>query len=211
MTAFLVLLMGLSSGPALTVPIIVEFTLQEKADMIAKEFEISSSTLRNLVYSESKWNPNADNGYDRGLVQISRFYHKDITDEMAFDVDYSLRYAAKKIKDDKAHEWTSCSCTKYAHVLLPAFPIQNADSVEPNSWTPEVGSIAVFRYKNSAHVAYITKLEADGFLVRETNLKPCLSGERKVAYNDEWLIGFWVPWYNISSSTYEEVQVVSTL
>ena len=167
-------------------------TLQDEINEVANEYQISSTTLGNLVQSESMGSTTIDNGYDRGLVQISRKFNPDITDAQALDPMFSLRFAAQAIKDGREYIFVSCSCTQFAHVLQPAFPIQNADQVIPNASSPEVGSIAVFHYKDGEdHVAYITNVGTSTFSVREANLSPCTLDTRIVKANDPSLYGFW--------------------
>jgi hypothetical protein len=74
-----------------------------------------------IVRGESGFNPNTKGDtkiicdrtgeavYARGLVQITRCYHPEITDEQAFNIDFSLKFLAEKIRAGKClQEWTVC-------------------------------------------------------------------------------------------------------
>lgn len=170
------------------------------ASQTAEQYGLGTTTLFNLVKSESEWNPDADNGHDRGLVQISRKWFPFISDTQAFDPAFALDFAASKIADGEEYLWTVCSCTKYAHVLQPAFPIQNADTVVPNSLTPNIGSVAVFRYKSGkSHVGVVDIVQPNvvqptRFHMKQSNYKPCLTDGMWVDIQDPSLVGFWDPY-----------------
>lgn len=165
-----------------------EPTLQERALQIAEEYGIQATTLSHLIYSESRWNPNADNGADRGLVQINREAFPEITDEQAFDVDFSLRFAAKKIQENREFIFVACNCTFFVRAKMPSLPL--IDEIQPNA-NRHVGAVAVFKYPNVRHVAYVKEVQKDYFVVQEANFIPCFIGERNVRYDDNALLGFW--------------------
>lgn len=160
------------------------------SDRIAVEFGVATSTLRNLVTSESQWNPKSDNGFDRGLVQINRKYNPEITDKQAFDPEFSLRFAAEKISKGEAWKWTVCSCIKTAKVL-GANISGDAKDIIPNTNYPHVGGVVKFKYSNNYHVAYINKVTALGIEVTEGNFKPCLIANRFISWSDPHIVGFW--------------------
>lgn len=63
--------------------------------------------------------------------------------------------------------------------------------VLPNSEI-EVGSVAVFMYPNNLkHVAVVTEVHDDHFVVSETNYHKCKAGVRDVLFTDKALLGFW--------------------
>lgn len=159
--------------------------------MAAIKYDIPASTLFNLVESESSWNPAADNGKDRGLVQINRKSFPDVTDKQAFDPEFALNFAAKLISEDKSYLWTVCSCTKYVHVLDKSIPIRNADHFTPNS-SAHVGALAIFHYPNGiSHVALVISIHGATFSVRESNYLPCKTDTRDIAFTNSSLYGFW--------------------
>lgn len=49
----------------------------------------------------------------------------------------------------------------------------------------------MFNYDGVYHVAYVSKLENNGFWVKEANFKKCQKGERFVEWGNYALIGFW--------------------
>lgn len=53
----------------------------------------------------------------RGIVQISDCFW-DITDEQAFDVDFSLNFLASKLSENKCHLWTTCRVYREKYPLV---------------------------------------------------------------------------------------------
>ena len=158
---------------------------------IAEEVGISSTTLANLVWSESRNNPEAmgDKGCSYGLTQINLCVHKSITKEQALDPEWSLRYAAKAIQEDKDYQWTACNCYSLVStkVKLPRMA-----QIHPNS-SGKVGSVAIFYYGKVKHIAYVTEVSAAGFTVQEANKTRCHIGSRFVKWTDPSLAGFYNP------------------
>jgi hypothetical protein len=162
-------------------------SLEEMADRIAIEHKIATSTLRNLVWSESRWDIKADNGFDRGLVQINRKSWPDITDEMAFDPEFSLNWAAEKVASGEEYRFVVCSCWALVKTKIPTLP--RMKDIVPNSEI-QVGSVAVFQYPIK-HVAYVKEVYDTYFIVTESNYTPCLYQDRRVENVDKSLVGFW--------------------
>lgn len=179
---------------AFTAPIeIHDLTLQEKAEMVAEQFDISTSTLAALITSESHWDASADNGHDRGLVQISREYHPEISDYEAFDPDFALAWAAERIKNGHIDEWVSCNCYLYTKLFVPVLP--RTKDLKPNS-PVRVGAVAIYNYNGVPHYAYVTKVQNDpiyGHWEKSTNLKPCTPYTRFVPEDNRFLVGYWYP------------------
>lgn len=47
----------------------------------------------------------------RGLVQITECYYPDVTDEQAFDIDFSIDFLARKLAEGTQTcrtQWTTC-------------------------------------------------------------------------------------------------------
>lgn len=69
--------------------------------------------LVRLAKCESSLNPNTTNtknnkpaySKDRGLFQINDYWHKEVTDECAYDIDCSTRWTIKQINNGKQKEW----------------------------------------------------------------------------------------------------------
>lgn len=165
-------------------------SLETLSDDIAIKWGVSTSTLRNLVWSESRWNPNATSTTnDRGLVMINRDAWPEITDEQAFDPEFSLNFAAEKISQKKEDQWTVCNCYSLVKTRIRNLP--KMAEITPNIGNPLVGGVAIFNYKGVKHVAYITKVYDGKFDVIEANLKPCLVAPREVSIKDPFLVGYW--------------------
>jgi hypothetical protein len=62
-----------------------------------------------IVRHESQFNPRAkgDGEASRGLWQISKIYHPEVTDAMAFNVASSTEWSLGRIRAGKAHEWST--------------------------------------------------------------------------------------------------------
>ncbi len=172
-------------------------TLPEMADRISLEVapDEPTSTLRNLVWSESRWNPDAYSNGDRGLVQINRYYHPEVSDAQAYDPAFALAYAARSIASSTEDQFVVCNCYAYLKTRLGALP-KTAD-MHPNT-TPKIGAVAIFAYIDKRtgvrvwHGGLIEKIDASGFFMAETNFTKCLFDRRWVAWGDPHLRGFWV-------------------
>lgn len=174
-------------------------TLTEMADRIAGEYGIPSTTLRNLVYSESRWNPDAESKTgDCGLAQINDTLNpsgKGVPCEQAKDPAYALDFAARYIKAGQADRWVACNCYLLVKAKIPLLPLMK--DVLPNT-TPHVGAVAIFEYTSTKgayvkHIALITSIAAEGFTVLEANKQPCLIGSRFIRWDDPRLVGFFAP------------------
>ena len=62
-----------------------------------------------IVSHESQFNPNAigDGGQSRGLWQISRIHHPEVSDDCAFDPVCSTIWSVGKIRDGEARMWSA--------------------------------------------------------------------------------------------------------
>ena len=179
------------SGPVIVAEPVKEETLEEMAARIAEEYSVPTSTLFNLVFYESRWDPNVDNGYDRGLVQINRKWNPEVSDAEAFDPEFSLRFAAEKIKNGKESSWVVCNCYLLVKTKIQALP--KMENVIPNTPEPMAGMVAVFDYSGTKHIAYITGVDATGIEIFEANYASCAVGTRFVTFTDPALLGYWTP------------------
>jgi len=82
-----------------------------------------------------------------------------------------------------------CSCVRYIREFVDA-PLQDAIDYKPNS-TASVGVVAIFKYNKIGHVALITEITGEYFMVKEANYIKCTAGVRKVKWDDPALIGFY--------------------
>lgn len=62
-----------------------------------------------IVKHESQFNPRAkgDGEASRGLWQISRIYHPEVSDGVAFNVASSTEWSLKRIRAGKVNEWST--------------------------------------------------------------------------------------------------------
>jgi hypothetical protein len=62
-----------------------------------------------IVQHESSFNPHArgDGDASRGLWQISKVYHPEVSDDQAFGVTTSTDWSLQRIRDGKVNEWSS--------------------------------------------------------------------------------------------------------
>lgn len=167
-------------------------TIEEHARRVARETGISGDTLWNLVLAESLGGERmeGDDGDSCGLVHINKHFFPE-EHAKCYDNDFSLRFAANLISEGREYLFTSCNCYQYAkYVSGLKFPFMA--EILPNT-TPFVGSIAIFDYDGIKHVAVVTELNSDHFVVREANYEACKTGSRVIAYDDVALIGFWKP------------------
>jgi hypothetical protein len=75
----------------------------------AVEHGVSPKLALWIVKHESQFNPRArgDGEASRGLWQISRIYHPEVTDAMAFNVASSTEWSLERIRSGKASEWST--------------------------------------------------------------------------------------------------------
>jgi hypothetical protein len=76
-----------------------------------------------IVRHESQFNPQAkgDGEASRGLWQISKIYHPEVSDAMAFNVRSSTQWSLERIKSGKANEW---STYRFCKTLYEDCPFQ---------------------------------------------------------------------------------------
>jgi hypothetical protein len=76
-----------------------------------------------IVRHESQFNPRArgDGDASRGLWQISKIYHPEVSDAMAFGVRSSTQWSLERIKSGKANEW---STYRFCKTLYEDCPFQ---------------------------------------------------------------------------------------
>jgi soluble lytic murein transglycosylase-like protein len=62
-----------------------------------------------IVKHESSFNPRAkgDGKASRGLWQISKIYHPEVSDAMAFNVASSTEWSLERIRSGKVNEWST--------------------------------------------------------------------------------------------------------
>lgn len=75
----------------------------------AMESGVSPKLALWIVKHESSFNPSAqgDGEASRGLWQISRIYHPEVSDAMAFGVASSTAWSLERIRSGKVKEWST--------------------------------------------------------------------------------------------------------
>lgn len=189
---------AIPTAHAQAVEIAPEFTIDQKIDNYASKWNISSTTLHNLALSESGLNATSTNGDDRGIVQINKIYHPEITDAEAFDTDFSLNYAAEQISKGKESEWVACDCASFVKVMLAregyTLPrIIDAGNLDINSRVPVKGGVVILAYPQAHHIAFIKSIDAEGIHIVESNFQHCLIGSRVLSPSDPHIMGYYDP------------------
>lgn len=172
-------------------PVFTE-TLQQKADRVALEHKISTTTFSTLIDEESRWDTQAYNKKTeaRGLLQISRIWHPEVSDICAFDPECAMNWSAQRIKDGHIDEWQPCNCYSYTRSFFKDFPLMN--EIQPNS-VPRAGGVAIFTYKGQRHVAYIKNVKGGILSLLEANYRPCEISPREISVDDKSYVGAWYP------------------
>jgi len=98
---------GGSSGRVNGVP-----TAQEVKSYVqsqAAKFGVNPNLALWIVKHESQFNPRAkgDGEASRGLWQISKIYHPEVSDAVAFNVASSTEWSLERIRSGKAREWST--------------------------------------------------------------------------------------------------------
>jgi hypothetical protein len=75
----------------------------------AVEYGVNPKLALWIVRHESEFNPHAkgDGEASRGLWQISKIYHPEVSDAMAFNVASSTEWSLERIRSGKASEWST--------------------------------------------------------------------------------------------------------
>jgi transglycosylase-like protein with SLT domain len=75
----------------------------------AMEFGVSPKLALWIVKHESHFDPHAkgDGEASRGLWQISRIYHPEVSDAVAFNVASSTEWSLERIRSGKVNEWST--------------------------------------------------------------------------------------------------------
>lgn len=75
----------------------------------AVEYGVNPNLALWIVKHESSFNPHAkgDGEASRGLWQISRIYHPEVSDAEAFSVASSTEWSLERIRSGKVNEWSA--------------------------------------------------------------------------------------------------------
>jgi len=68
----------------------------------AKKNKVNSALVAAILWQESEYNPKAKNdggedGVDRGIAQINSKWHPEVTDEQAYDPEWSIKWLTKEL------------------------------------------------------------------------------------------------------------------
>lgn len=106
----------------------VYFATEDTKQPVTQEFEAPEATIRRLAEEtgfkwpdylirlakcESQFDPKATNtqnnfpktSKDRGIFQISDYWHSEVTDEQAYDVEWATHWTMDRISQGYQHEW----------------------------------------------------------------------------------------------------------
>lgn len=94
--------------PLATSPTITFSTIKQRIHYYANLYGVSEITMNIAVKCESRYNPkaNGDGGHSHGLVQIYAPAHPNITHTQMHDIDFSLDFLAKNLKEGHKNMWT---------------------------------------------------------------------------------------------------------
>jgi soluble lytic murein transglycosylase-like protein len=83
-------------------------TIEQKIEYYAEKYNVSKYVMHTVINCESSYNPNAigDGGKSRGLSQIHKPSHPNVTDEQAFDPDFAIDFMAKHMSQGNSWMWT---------------------------------------------------------------------------------------------------------
>src|SRR5713226_3963196 len=75
----------------------------------AMEYGVNPKLALWIVKHESEFNPHAkgDGEASRGLWQISKIYHPEVSDAVAFNVASSTEWSLERIRSGKVNEWST--------------------------------------------------------------------------------------------------------
>lgn len=75
----------------------------------AKKYGVNVTDALWIVSHESQFDPTkkGDDGQSRGLWQISRVYHPEVSDKCAFDIECSTRWSLNHIIAGHIQEWST--------------------------------------------------------------------------------------------------------
>jgi hypothetical protein len=75
----------------------------------AMDFGVNPKLALWIVKHESEFNPRAkgDGEASRGLWQISKIYHPEVSDDVAFNVASSTEWSLERIRSGKVNEWST--------------------------------------------------------------------------------------------------------
>jgi soluble lytic murein transglycosylase-like protein len=97
-----------TATPASALEVPLQENIDQKIDRYALQYKVSAEVMRKVIQCESNFDPKAlgDHNQSRGLVQIHKPSHPQITDEQAFDPDFAISFLAKHLSEGRGKMWT---------------------------------------------------------------------------------------------------------
>lgn len=106
-----------------------------KITEVSKDFGVSEAMLTYMVLNEAKKTPRGDflpcgdgdthltdlegNPHQsRGILQINKFYHPEVSDEQAYNPSFALEWTASRLRQGYCKEWTTCRA--YMKKIIPS-------------------------------------------------------------------------------------------
>jgi len=82
--------------------------IKDEISITSNKYGVDPKVVDAVVFCESSYNETAlgDGGKSRGLAQIHKDYHPEITDEEAYDPEYAIDFLARNIKEGRGYLWT---------------------------------------------------------------------------------------------------------
>ena len=66
----------------------------------SKKYDLPASLIASILFTESGFRTNALNNDDRGVAQINRPAHPEVTDEQAYNPEFAIDWMARKLRGD---------------------------------------------------------------------------------------------------------------
>jgi hypothetical protein len=87
----------------------------------AMDYGVNPQLALWIVKHESQFNPRAkgDGEASRGLWQISKIYHPEVSDAVAFNVASSTEWSLERIRSGKVNEWSTYRFCRTLYVDCP--------------------------------------------------------------------------------------------
>lgn len=92
-------------------------TIIDKILIEARKAQVNGEVMVKIAIKESRLNPDATflnkkGTIDRGLFQINNYWHKEVTNECAYDTDCNIKSAMQIAKRSGYNQWTTYKLIK---------------------------------------------------------------------------------------------------
>jgi soluble lytic murein transglycosylase-like protein len=93
--------------------------IYDRITRYSEQYGVSEGLMTHIVYKESSFNhravgdthlidPDGKPHRSLGLTQINMYWNPSISESQAFDVDFSLDFLAKSLKQGLCKRWSTC-------------------------------------------------------------------------------------------------------